>query len=143
MSEKKDELLHLVMNENVSAVEILADRLELASDDVVLIIKELLDSGELKGSLAEDESRFFKSDVKLSSAPAIERDDSQPSFLSFNSKPAVTLAVVGFLVIAGGIILFEYGRNALEQNLAAILFLVGIIVAFIGLYWIAKHPTPA
>jgi hypothetical protein len=130
------------MNENVSAVEILADRLELASDEVVQIIKELLDSGELKGALAEDESRFFKSDVKLSSAPAIGREDSPPSFLSFNSKPAISLAVVGFLVIAGGIVVFVYGRNTLEQNVGAILFLVGLIVAFIGLYWIAKHPTP-
>ncbi|NHI90042.1 MAG: hypothetical protein EAX87_11015 [Candidatus Thorarchaeota archaeon] len=142
MSEKRDELLHLVMDENVSAVEILADRLELTSDEVVQIIKELLASGELKGTLAEDESRFFKSDVKLSSAPAIERDNSLPSFLSFNSKPAMTLAVVGFLVIAGGIVIYVYGRNTLEQNVGAILFLLGLIVAFIGLYWIAKHPTP-
>lgn len=143
MSEKRDELLHLVTDENVSAIEILVDRLKLTSDEVVQMINEALDSGELKGTMTEDGRRFFKSDVKLSKAPTIERTDAPPSFLVFNTKPALATALVGFLVVAGGVIVNAYAADANEQNFAAILILVGLFIAIAGLYCISQRQTPA
>ena len=125
------------MNENASAIEILAD------DEVVQEINELLDSGELKGTLTEDGKRFFKSDVKLSKAPTIERTDAPPSFLGFNTKPGLTTALVGFLIIAGGVVVNAYAADATEQNFAAILILVGLFITIAGLYFVSRRQTPA
>ena len=143
MSEKRDELMHLVMNENVSAIEILVTRLGLTSDEVIKVINELLDSGELKGTLTEDGKRFFKSDVKLSQAPTIERTIAPPTFVGFNTKPALATALVGFLIIAGGVVVNANAADVTEQNFAAILILVGLFITIAGLYCVSQRPTPA
>lgn len=143
MSEKEDELIDLIMNENVSAIQILVDRLEIISDDVIELINKLLDEGKLKGSLTEDGVRFFKSEVKLSKAPAIERDDGPPSFMNFNARPGIVAALVGFIIIAAGLIVNTYALDAIEQNFAAVLILVGLIITMVGLYLLSKRKTPA
>lgn len=143
MSDKKEKLLLLVKNENVSAIETLVERLELTSDEVVQIIEELLETGELKGTLTEDRKRFFKTDVRLSKAPAIERAEAPPSFLEFNSRPARATALVGLLIVAGGVIVNAFAADLLEQNFAAILILIGLLITFAGLYGISRRQTPA
>ena len=120
MSEKKDELVDLVLNENVSAIQILVDRLGITSDEVIDLINDLLKEGKLNGTITEDGSRFFKSDVKLSEAPTIERSEDLPDFMSFNSKPGMVTAIIGFIIIAAGVIVNAYSSDALEQNFAAI-----------------------
>ena len=143
MSDKKEELLHLVKNENVSAIETLVNRLELTSDEVVQLIESLLESGELKGTLTEDRKRFFKTDVELSKAPTIERADAPPSFLDFNTRPAFVIALIGFLIVAGGVIVNVYAADIVEQNFAAILILIGLFIAIAGLYGVSRRQTPA
>ncbi len=143
MSEKKDELVALVMNENVSAIQILEDRLSIPSEEVVELIKELLEDGKLNGTLTEDSTRFFKSDVKLSEAPAIEREEAPPEFLSFNARPAIVTAIIGFIVVAAGVIVNAFASNPLEQNFAAILILLGVMITIVGLYCVSQRKTPA
>jgi hypothetical protein len=143
VSDKKEELLHLVKNENVSAIETLVDRLELTSDEVVQIIESLLESGELKGTLTDDKKRFFKTNVKLSEAPTIERADAPPSFLSFNTRPTLVTALIGFLIVAGGVIVNANAADMTEQNFAAILILVGLLIAIAGLYGVSRNQTPS
>ena len=143
MSEKKDELVDLVLNENVSAIQILVDRLGITSDEVIDLINDLLKEGKLNGTITEDGSRFFKSDVKLSEAPTIERSEDLPDFMSFNSKPGMVTAIIGFIIIAAGVIVNTYSSDALEQNFAAILILLGMLIAFTGLYCLSQRKTPA
>ena len=143
MSEKKDELVDLVMNENVSAIQILVDRLGITSDEAIELINELLGENRLNGTLTEDGTRFFKTDVKLSEAPTIERDNDPPDFTSFNSRPGIVITIIGFIIVASGVIANSFSTDAIEQNFAAILILVGIFVAFTGLYLISKRKTPA
>ena len=143
MSEKTDELVDLIINENVSAVQILEDRLGITSDEVVELIKELLETGKMNGTLTDDETRFFKSDVKLSDAPTIERDDEPPDFMSFNAKPGIVTAIIGFIIIAAGVVVNSFSTDALEQNFAAILIFIGMIIAFVGLYFLSKRKTPS
>lgn len=143
MSGKKDELVDLVMNENVSAIQILVDRLDITSDEAIELINELLGENRLNGTLTEDGTRFFKTDVKLSKAPTIERDDDPPDFTSFNSRPRIVITIIGFIIVAAGVIVNSFSTDAVEQNFAAILILAGIFVAFTGLYLISKRKTPA
>ena len=143
MSDKKDALIDLVMNKNVSGIQIFADRLKITSEEVIELINELLEEGKLHGTLTEDGSRFFKSDVKLSAAPSIERDDAPPSFLNFNAKPAIATVILGVIIIVFGLIVNAFALDVVEQNFAAVLILVGLMILLAGLYYISLRKTPS
>jgi hypothetical protein len=143
MSDKKEQLIDLVMNGNVSGIQILVDRLEIESEEVIKLIHELLEEGRLSGSLTEDGRRFFKSEVKLSEAPTIAREDSPPDFLSFNSKPAIATAIIGFLIMAVGLIINSMATDFVEQNFATMIIFVGLIVAMTGMYCVSQRKTPS
>ena len=143
MSDKKDELIDLVMNQNVSGIQILADRLKISTEEVIELINELLEDGKLNGTLTEDGSRFFKSDVKLSAAPTIEREDAPPSFMDFNVKPAIATAVLGVIIIVFGLVINAITIDVVEQNFAAVLIFVGLMVLLAGLYIISRRNTPS
>ena len=142
MEDKKSLLVNLILNKNISAIVTLSEKLGIEPDDVVSMLNELLISGELIGSLTEDGSRFFKSSVKVSNAPIIHRDEKLPKFLSYNTKPGKVIAIIGFLVLAGGLIANALAADVTEQNFAAILILVGLLVFLIGLYLVARRGTP-
>ena len=143
MSDKKEQLIDFVMNGNVSAIAILEDRMEIPPEEVVKIIKELLEEGRLSGSLTDDEKRFFKSEVKLSDAPAIDSGVKPPEFLSFNSRPPMVVSIIGFLIIAAGLIVNANAVDMVEQNFAAILLFIGLFVTMGGLYWVSQRKTPS
>lgn len=143
MSEKKEELIDLILNRNVSAIQILSDKLEVTSDEVIELIQELVEEGSLDGSLTADSKRFFKREVKLSHAPAIEREEKPPDFMSFNARPAIATTIVGFLIIAAGVIVNALALDIVEQNFAAVLIFVGLLVTMIGLYSISRRKTPS
>ncbi len=143
MSEKKDEMIELIMNQSVSGIQILTDRLEITSDEVIELINELLEEGELKGTLTEDGTRFFKSEVKLSAAPTIGRDDDQPDFMTFNARPAIVTMIVGFIIIVLGLIVNVFALDVVEQSFAAILIFFGLMIFFAGLYLLSRRKTPS
>jgi hypothetical protein len=143
MSEKKQELINLIMNQNVSAIYTLSTRLEITTDEVIQLINDLIEEGNLKGTLTEDHERFFKSDIKLSAAPTIAREDDQPSFLTFNARPGKVTAIVGFLIVIAGLIVNAFATDAIEQNFAALLVLFGILIIITGLYCLSRRETPS
>ncbi|OLS22162.1 MAG: hypothetical protein ThorAB25_25930 [Candidatus Thorarchaeota archaeon AB_25] len=143
MLEKKDELIHLIMDENVSAIQTIVEELSLSSDEVIELISKLLETGELKGTLAEDGQRFFKSDVKLSEAPSIERDDAPPSFMTFNTRPGRVTIIIGVIVFIGGVIVNAFAGDMVVQNFAALLMLIGLLITISGLYCISRRETPS
>ena len=142
LSDMKNQLLHLIVNENVSAIEILVDRLEISSDEVNGLIDELIEEGRLTGTRTEDGRRFFKSEVKLSDAPTIEREDMPPDFLTYNSRPPIIIAIIGFIVIGAGFVINAFATDFSEQNFAAILILIGLLITMAGLYCLSQRKTP-
>ena len=80
--------------------------------------------------------------MKVSVAPVISREDEQPGFLTYNTRPGKIIALIGFLVLAGGLTFNTFVQDIQGQNFAAILILVGLLVFLIGLYWIARRGTP-
>jgi hypothetical protein len=142
MSDKKDLLIDLVVKRNVSALVTLSEKLEIDQEEVIELINELVADELLHGSITEDGKRFFRSDAKVSQAPVIERDDKEPEFLSFNSRPGIIVSIIGAVILALGAIVNSAAIDLIEQNFAAGLFLIGLFVLFSGLYFIAKRNPP-
>ena len=151
MSERKKKLVNLIMTHNVSAIVTLSEKLEIDQEAVIELINELVADETLHGSVTEDGTRFFRSDAKVSEAPVIERDDKEPEFLSFNSRPGIIVSIIGAIILGIGIVVNSYATQTMEQNFeagqmeqnfAAGLFLIGLFVLFGGLYFIAKRNPP-
>ena len=51
--------------------------------------------------------------------------------------------IVGFLIIAAGVIVNALALDIVEQNFAAVLIFVGLLVTMIGLYSISRRKTPS
>lgn len=142
MEDKKSQLVKLILSDNISAIVTMGEKLNIDPEDVTLLINELLSAGELLGTISKDGSRFFKTNVRVSEAPVIPRDEELPKFLSYNTKPGKVISVIGFLVLVGGLTINAIARDLTEQNFAAILIFIGLLVFLIGLYMIAKRGTP-
>ena len=143
MEDKSELLTKLILQENISAIVVLSERTGLKTDDVVDMINELVSKGRLNGTLTEDGSRFFKSTVKVSDARVIPRDEKLPAFLSYNTKPGRVTAIVGLLILASGVIVTILATDLQEQNFAALLILIGLVVFLLGLYFIARRGSPS
>ncbi len=142
MSEKKAKLVNLVAEHNVSAIATLSEKLGIEPENVIELIKELIFDGKLQGTITEDEKRFFRSDAKVSDAPVIEREDTIPEFLSYNTRPGYVIALIGAIILVGGGLVSVNAADAAEQNFAAGLFLLGLAILFAGLFYVARRNTP-
>ncbi|MBN2230069.1 MAG: hypothetical protein JW779_10825 [Candidatus Thorarchaeota archaeon] len=142
MEDKKQLLIQIIMEENVSAIVTMGERLGIDPDDVITMIGNLVSEGRLNGTLTEDKVRFFKSSVKVSEAPVIPREDKPPSFLNYNTKPGKLTALIGFIIIAAGLVVNSFATTIEEANFAAIVIFFGLLVLFAGLYFIARRNSP-
>ncbi|MHA2027194.1 MAG: hypothetical protein ACXACG_00035 [Candidatus Thorarchaeota archaeon] len=141
MAGKKSELIELVNKENVSAIRILADRLDTEPDEVRTLIEDSLSEGTLVGSMTEDGERFFKSEIKLSDAPVIPSEVKVPDFMKFNSRPGIAISIIGFAIIVLGLFVNSFGLDIIEQDFGAIIVFVGIIILFTGLFCLSRRKT--
>ena len=143
MTEKKSKLVSLVNMENVSAIPILADRLEISSEEVTVLIEELLSEGKIHGSMTDDGERFFKSEIKLSDAPVIPGGDSTPAFMKFDTRPGIITSIIGLVVIAFGSIVITITPGIVGLDYGTIIIFVGIVTLFSGLYCLSRRETPS
>jgi len=142
MSEKKEPLVKLIVDLNISAIVTMSEKLDVAPEEIIKLIDELISEGRIYGTITEDGKRFFKSDAKVSDAPVIERSQTMPEFLSYNTRPGYVIAIIGAIILGVGAMVNSYATDAAEQNFAAILFLFGLLILFGGLYLVARRKTP-
>jgi hypothetical protein len=143
MENKKQSLLNLILAENLSAIVTMANRLKIKPEEVRTLIRELLTKGELEGSLTEDGQRFYKSSITVSTAPVIHRDEKQPDFLAYDTRPGTIVAVIGFSILIIAVAMTAFNASIIMQNLAVMLIFVGLIIFLSGLYLIARRNTPS
>jgi hypothetical protein len=140
---RKSNLVELVNKENVSAIRIMADRLDIPPEEVRVLIDESLSEGTIQGSMTDDGERFFKSDIKLSEAPVLPSEDRAPEFLDFDTRPGLATSILGLAIIAFGLIANANAMDMVEQNFGAIVIFVGMIILFSGMYCLSRRKTPA
>jgi len=143
MSDKKEMLLDLVLNRNVSAIVTMSEKTNSEPDEVIEMLRDLVTEGRLHGSITDDGTRFFKSDARVSAAPVIHRDDQGPEFLRFNTRPGYVTAIIGAIILTAGIVVNIYAVDQTEHDFAALLILVGVLIFFAGLFFVARRKTPS
>ena len=142
MNDKKDMLEKLVKNENVSSLEVMLAELGIPHDKTVALLHELIAEGRIHGRISEDEKRFWRSDVRVSEAPVIPRDDKLPAFLDYDTRPGKGLSIVGCLIDIIAIIILAYATDTAERDFGAIVFFVGLVLLLSGLYCVSRRDSP-
>lgn len=142
MSGKKEQLIRLVVEHNLSAIVTMSDNLKIEPEAVVELINDLISEGKLQGTITEDNARFFRSDAKVSDAPVIEREGKMPEFLSYDTRPGYVIAIIGAIILIVGALVSIYAADATEQDFAAGFFLIGLLIMIAGLFLVAKRKTP-
>jgi hypothetical protein len=142
LEDKKERLVSLIIDHNVSAIVTFSEKLGLEKKDVIRLLDELVAEERLHGSITDDGTRFFRSDAKVSTAPVIEREEKLPEFLSYNTRPGYIIALIGiFILVAAGVISVT-AADITQQNFGAVLFFIGLVVLFIGGWFVARRKTP-
>lgn len=143
MDQAKRDLVTLVNEKHISAVQIMANRLGIEEDEVRNLLTQLIEEGLLNGHITEDGSRFYRSNMKVEITPESVEEEYVPEFMKYNTKPGKLVAYVGFMVMVfGGIIYFLSAANLYYQNIGMVLLLFGLIALLVGGYWIGRRKTP-
>lgn len=142
MEDKKKKLISLITEENVSALQTMEDELELSHEEALRLLRELISEGSLIGSVSEDERRFWKTDVRLSDAPVLHREEEMPDFLSYDTRPGLLMSIIGFIILIGALLIMNTAVDSGQQDLGAIILFLGAVVLLSGLYLVSKRNTP-
>jgi hypothetical protein len=143
LGNKSSELIDLVNKENVSAIRILADRLDITPERVMSLLEESLTDGKVQGSFSEDGERFYKSEIKLSDAPVIHSKDQAPEFMKFDNRPGIIAVIMGFSIIIFGLFVNANAIDLATLDFGAIVLFVGVLVLIIGMYYLSRRKTPS
>ncbi len=142
MTDNKSKLVILVNKENVSAIRIMGDILEISPEEVIKLIEDLCATGTIHGSITDDGERFYKSEIKLSDAPVIPGGDQIPAFMKFDTRPGIISSIIGFAIIALGLFLNANALDFVEQDFGAITMFLGVFILFSGMYCLSRRKTP-
>ncbi len=142
MAEKKELLVNLIMDRDISAIQIMASDLLTDEDTIRTLLQELLSEGRIDGYITEDGKRFFKKKLPLHPSTEHKQED-VPEFLRYNTAPGRFLALVGvILMIMAGALLALFPRNIYYENVGVTLLLIGVAIALSGCYYIGRRKTP-
>jgi hypothetical protein len=137
--------LKVMIDENVSSIQLMSERLGVEMDEVVSLIKEMIAEGSVEGQVAQDGLRFFREKVKVSEAPKIPVHQDVPDFIKYDSRPGKISVIIGLAIAITGLgvsYMASESHSAYLLNAAAILLLVGAIMIMVGGCQVGRRPTP-
>lgn len=135
-------LVQLIMERDISSIQIMASDLLIDEDTIRDLLKELVEEGRLQGYITEDGRRFFRKDIPIHPSKKPKQED-VPEFMKYNSTPGMFLAVIGItMMIMAGVLLALFPRIIYYENVGVSLLLIGVVVALSGCYYIGRRKTP-
>ncbi|UCE11526.1 MAG: hypothetical protein JSW61_06230 [Candidatus Thorarchaeota archaeon] len=141
--EIKQKIVELVVERDLSSIELISDMLEIDEDVTLAAIQELLSEGQLKGNLTDDNTRFFKAEIDLSDKPVIPRESEEPDFLRFNPRPGRITASIGAVILIAGIVGYLlYQDDIALSSVFAIIMFIGVSITSCGCYYLGTRKTP-
>lgn len=126
-------LTRLVAEQNMSSVSMISEQLGIDEDTARDYLQDLVEQGELEGYITEDGSRFFKSEVHMTSAPIVAlNEDWTPE--THETKYGKIIFVFGLaLIIAGQVVPRILVNDSLSLGIGAALAMIGFIALLGGL----------
>ena len=135
-------LVNLVNYEGYSSIEFLSDKLCIGEENVREMIKKLVAEGELQGSISSDGSRFYKSNVKVSTAPKIAKSESDITIETPSQKLGVYIIFLGIAIIATGILLPQFlSIDLMGGGVDFFIIISGFVALLSGLCYVSKGTT--
>ena len=134
-----DPIVEAIERYKMSSISMIASHIDKEEEDVIEIIKEYVSSGVLAGRLSEDETRFFKSDVKVSNAPIIRSNQATVEFVQPDTSVGRYVMLTGIASIVSGLLLRSLtGITLAMTNMGTSLTLVGFIILAAGWFYISR-----
>ena len=134
----EEELINLVNYEGYSSLLFISERLDVDKDTVLELIQKLRDTGELQGTLSDDNTRFFKSDVKISAAPALPNNEATFTVEKPSIKLGLYAIIAGFAIISIGLLLPLFILELSESGANAAVVMSGFAALLGGLCYISR-----
>ncbi len=142
MINAEDRIVTLVMEQDISSIQILASELRMEEDGVRELLNELTSRGKLDGYITEDGKRYFRKDVKVH-PPVKHHEEDVPEFMKYDTWPGRFIAMIGvLLIICAVVILTVFSGILYYENVGMALILIGIIITISGCYYIGRRKTP-
>ena len=144
MSEAKDQIVKLIVEGDLSSIELIAGRVGLTFEETLGIIQELLSEGKLRGKITEDEKRFFRENVEVSSKPVVQHEEDTPPFMEFNPRPGQLTAIIGLVLLVIGLVgyFLTPPTDVYVANVFSGVLLIGIVIMSGGCYYLGTRKTP-
>ncbi len=138
----RDLLRTLILDGDISAIEILSKRTGRAEEEVVAILEDMVATGEIDGYLTPDRRRFFRRDVTPPEG-TVGKDEYVPEFLAYETRLWRAVALVGLvIVIAGASAVWVFSEDVQAQNVSTLLLTTGLVIMIVGCYQIGRRPAP-
>jgi hypothetical protein len=135
----EDPVVEAIERYKMSSISIIASHIEKDEEVVLETIKDYISSGVLTGKLSEDETRFFKSDVKVSDAPVVRSNKESVELVQPDTSVGKYLMLTGIISIISGLVLRSLtGITLALTNMGTSLTLVGFIILASGWLFISR-----
>jgi len=144
--EQKQDLIELVTEKKLSSIQMISEIMDIDQEVTTTLLKHLLEEGTVNGSLSEDETRFFSSYTKVSSAPTIPSVETD-GIVEFepNSPIGKITAISGLLMLIIGSIVrtitIEGSRLNFDTAGTAV-FMIGFVALIAGWIIVSKQNPP-
>ena len=128
-SQTEHPLIEYLDSSNISSIELIARAIRMNEEDVVLTLEGFIESGLVHGTISDDKTRFFKSNVQISSAPSIRSNAEELIIESPDTSVSKYTMFGGLASIIGGLV-----TRALTplsdtfQSIGASFVLIGIAI---------------
>ena len=145
LDDLKQSLISLITEKKLTSLQMISNMLEADLELVVGLVKSLTSEGKLSGTLSEDETRFYNSYGKVSSAPIVPSESHEMVVFEGNSTPGIIGVLAGiFMLIAGSIIrdLIIAGSSMNFDVMGTSTSMIGLLVLILGMIYISnQNPT--
>jgi len=138
----RERLYEIVAVSKISSIEMICEHAGIDEESTRELLTELIDEGSINGSFSEDGSRFFLSDVKVSDAPVLMRND-DPEIKKVNTRSAKIISIIGLSsLILGWVFQRLTSIHQGMENAGVALIMIGLVVMTAGCIQFSKENPP-
>ena len=139
----KHRLHDLIALDKISSIEMISEQIEADEETTREWLHELVEEGSISGTLSEDGTRFFTSELKVSTAPIVPHEEhiSQRKFIK--SYHAKLLAITGIIMLILGTIVRELRTIDFRfDNVGIAIYFIGLGIMVVGWILISRANPP-